>query len=71
MGPSPRELGPGGTGTGPLRARPKDSGTGQPIDKGQGRVSPILCQESSGWDGLKPRDHSLTFPLVYCRTLSK
>lgn len=68
MAPSPCELGPEGTGTGPQKARPKASGTGQPVDDEQGRISLqslnlVLRLESSDWDGLKPRDHSVAFPL--------
>lgn len=80
--------GPGGPGIWPLHhvswglkgleQGPKDSGTGQLIDNGKGRISLhslnlVLSLESSGWDGPKPRDHSLAFPLIntYCMTLDK
>lgn len=58
MGPSPRELGPKGTGTRPQRSRPEDNGIGKPGANGQGGLSLhplslILSLESSGWDGLK------------------
>lgn len=75
----PRSAGPGvrplhhvswglkGLGQGPRGPGPRTvSGTGQPVDNGQGRMSlhPLNLTphlESSGWDGLKPRGPFIVF----------
>lgn len=58
------------------RARPEHSGTGQPVDNRQSRISLhllnlMLSLGSSDWDGVKPRDRSLASPLIYCVILDK